>query len=226
MKAQTLKLKIRNSLYEECKAQIENYRPNRPKGAIAEGFVGLLLNSCRGELDHEPDFDGKRPDYEWTVAPEIPSSFRFIVEVVYGGKDTSTAVERVERKVHKYPPPKEHQYYVVALVYEEGTEIQEVASHCIGALKINMAINMNTGEMTSETEVIPQKYTEGNASFLWAIPFPADSTGETVNLEMQIIEILSENAKHLDNAIFVLNLLSSPGMSSEEFQHYKETTAK
>ena len=227
MKAQTLKLKIRNSLYEECKAQIKNYRPNRPKGAIAEGFVGLLLNSCRGELDRQPEFDGKRPDYEWTVAPEIPSSFRFIVEVVYGGNDTPTAVERVERKVHKYPPPKEHQYYVVALVYEEGTDIQEVASHCMGKLEIEWAMDMNTGEMTSETtKVIPQKYTEGNASLLWAIPFPTDSTGETFNLEMQIIEILSENAKHLHNDIFKLNLLSSPGMSSEEYQHYKETTAK
>ena len=227
MKAQTVKLKIRNSLYEECKAQLENYRPNRLKGAIAEGFVGLLLKSCRGKLDRQPDFDGKKPDYEWTVAPAIPTSYRFIVEVVYGGKDTSTAVERVERKVRKYPPPREHQYYVVALVYEEGTDIQEVATHCMGKLEIEWAMDMDTGEMTSETtKVIPQKYTEGNASLLWAIPFPADSTGETVNLEMQIIEILSENAKHLQNDIFKLNLLSSPGMSSEEYQHYKETTAK
>ena len=92
----------------------------------------------------------------------------------------------------------------------------------MGKLEIEWAMDMNTGEITSETTtVIPQKYTEGNASFLWAIPFPADSIGETVNLEMQIIGILSENAKHLDNAIFVLNLLSSPRMSSEKFQHYQ-----
>ena len=175
-----------------------------------------MLKYCHGELDREPDFDGKRPDYEWTVAPEKPGSFRFIVEVVYGGEDTSTAVEQVERKVHKYPPLTEHQYYVVALVYEEGTDIQEVASHCMGKLKINMAMDMNTGEITSETEVIPQKYTKGNASLLWAIPFPADSTGGTVTWEMQTIEIMSENAKHLDNDIFALNLLSSPGISSEE----------
>ena len=75
---------------------------------------------------------------------------------------------------------------------------------------------MNTGEITSETEVIPQKYTKGNASLLWAIPFPADSTGGTVTWEMQTIEIMSENAKHLHNDIFALNLLSSPGISSDE----------
>ena len=175
-----------------------------------------MLKSCRGELDHEPDFGGKTPDYEWTVAPEKPGSFRFIVEVVYGGRDTFTAVERVKRKVHKYQPLKEHQYYVVALVYEEGTDIQEVASHCMGKLRINMTMDMNTGEITSETEVIPQEYTEGNASLLWAIPFPADSTGGTETWEMQTIEIMSENAKHLHNGIFKFNLLSSPGMSSEE----------
>ena len=225
MKAQTLKLKIRNSLYEECKAQIGKFREEKEKGATAEGFVGLLLNSCRGELDHEPNFDGKTPDYEWTVAPEIPSSFRFIVEVVYCGEGTSRAVEQVKCKVQKYKPLEEHQYYVVALVYEEGTDIQEIASHCMGKLELKWAMDMNTGEITSETtEVIPQKYTEGNASLLWAIPFPADSTGETVNLEMQIIEILSENAKHLHNDIFKLNLLSSPGMSSEESQHHKGAT--
>ena len=138
MKAQLRKLKIRDSLYEECKAQIEHHRPHHSKGTIAEGFVGLLLKSCRGEIDPEPDFDGKKPDYEWVVAPEKPGSFRFVVEVVYGGEDTSTAVERVERKVRKYKPLEEHQYYVVALVYEEGADIQEVASHCMGKLKINM----------------------------------------------------------------------------------------
>ena len=218
MKAQTRTLKIRNSLYEECKAQIDHYRPHRPKGAIAEGFVGLLLKSCRGELDHEPDFDGKKPDYQWVVAPEKPGSFRFIVEVVYGGEDTSTAVERVECKVRKYKPLKEHQYYVVALVYEEGTDIREVASHCVAKLTINMAVNINTGDITTETEESPQKYTKGNASLLWAIPFPAESTGKSFALEMQTFEILSENAKHLYNDIFVLNLQSSPGILSEERQ--------
>ena len=183
MKAEPRKLEIRDSLYKECEAQIEHHRPHHSKSTIAQGFVGLLLKSCRGEIYPEPDFDGKRPDYEWVVAPEKPGSFRFIVEVVYGGgEDTSTAVERVERKVRKYKPLKEHQYYVVALVYEEGTDIQEVASHCIGQLKINMAMDMNTGDITTETEVIPQKYTKGNASLLWAIPFPVESTGGNCNL--------------------------------------------
>ena len=219
MESQARKLKIQDSLYQECKAQIEHYRPHHSRSAIAEGFVGLLLKSCQGKLDHEPNFNGKKPDYEWTVAPEKPGSFRFIVEVVYGGEDTSTAVDRVERKVQKYQPLEEHQYYVVALVYEEGTDIQEVASHCMGKLKINMAMDLNTGEITSETEIIPEKYTKGNASLLWAIPFPANTTGGTVTWEMQTIEILSTNAKHLHNDIFVLNLLSSSGISSEEYGH-------
>ena len=223
MEAQSRKLEIRGSLHDECKAQIDHYRSYRPKGAIAEGFVGLLLKDCQGELDHEPRFDGDTPDYEWTVAPEMPSSFRFIVEVVYGGESTSTAVERVERKVHKYRPLMEHQYYVVALVYEAGTDIQEVASHCMGKLRIKMAINVNTGGITFEEEVIPQKYTKGNASLLWAIPFPEDSTEGAVTWQTQIIEILSENAKHLHNDIFALNLLSSPGMSSEEFPDHEGT---
>ena len=213
------KLEIRGSLYEECKAQIEHYRPHHSKSAIAEGLVGLLLKHCHGELDREPDFDGKKPDYEWTVAPEKPSSFRFIIEVVYGGEDTATAVERVERKVHKYQPLTEHQYYVVALVYEEATDIQEVARHCMGELRINMAIDLNTREATTDTEVIPQKYTKGNASLLWAIPFPADSTGGTATWETQTMEILSENAKHLYNDIFVQNLLSSPGIASQDYHH-------
>ena len=216
MKTQTRKLKVRESLYEECKAQLANYRQGKEKGAIAEGFVGLLLKDCHGELDHEPNFNGGTPDYEWTVAPEKPGSFRFIVEVVYCGRGTSRAVEQVKCKVHKYRQLAEHQYYVVALVYEEGTDTQEVASHCMGKLKINMAMDMNTAELTSETEVIPQEFTKGYASLLWAIPFPEDSTGGTETWEMQIIQILSENAKHLDNDIFALNLLSSPGISSED----------
>ena len=180
MKALTRKLVVRDSLYEECKAQIEHYRQYRQKGAIAEGFVGLLLKSCRGKLDHEPNFNGDTPDYEWTAAPEKPGSFRFIVEVVYCGQGTSRAIEQVNCKVHKYKdkPLTEHQYYVVALVYEEGTDIQEVASHCMGGLRINMAIDMNTGEITSGTEVIPRNYTDGNASLLWAIPFPRIPPGE------------------------------------------------
>ena len=219
MNTKSIKMEIQHSLYEECKAQIANFRPYRPKGAIAEGFVGLLLKSCKGKLDREPDFEGKKPDYEWTVAPEKPGSYRFIVEVVYGGENTSTAVERVEHKVHKYQPLTEHQYYVVALVYEEGTNIQEVTRHCTGKLNISMAMDMNTGEITTETEVIPQKYTKGNASLLWAIPFPADSTGGTDTWEMHTIGIMSENAKPLYNDIFVHNLLSSPGISSQESQH-------
>ena len=224
MEALARSLKIRDSLYGECKAQIANYRPYKPKGAIAEGFVGLLLKSCCGKLDREPDFNGKKPDYEWTVAPEKPGSFRFIVEVVYGGEDTYTAVDRVKGKVQKYQPLEEHQYYVVALVYEEGTEIKEVASHCMGKLQIKLAMDLDTGELTTETEVVPQEYTQGNASLLWAIPFPADSNGGTASWEMQTIEILSANAKHLHNDIFVHNLLSSPGISSEEYEHYAGAT--
>ena len=220
MKVQTHKLEIRDSLYKECKAQIEHHRPHHTKSAIAEGFVGLLLKYCHGKLDREPDFHGKKPDYQWTMAPEKPGSYRFIVEVVYGGEDTSTAIARVKEKVYKYQPLENYQYYVVALVYEEDTDIQEVASHCMGKLEIKMAIDLNTGEITSETEVIPQEYTKGNASLLWAIPFPADSTGGTVTWEMQTIEIMSENANHLHNDIFALNLLSSPGISSEEYQHH------
>ena len=219
MKTLARNLTVRDSLYEECKAQIANYRSYKQKGAIAEGFVGLLLKSCRGKLDREPDFNGKKPDYEWTVAPEKPGSFRFIVEVVYGGEDTCTAVERVEHKVQKYQPLEDHQYYVVALVYEEGTEIKKVASHCMGKLQIKMAMDLDSGAFTTDTEVLPQRYTKGNASLLWAIPFPADSTGGATTWEMQTIEIMSENAKQLHIDIFVHNLLSSPGISSEELEH-------
>ncbi len=110
----------------------------------------------------------------------------------------------------------EHQYYVVALVYEDGTDVQEVASHCMGKLAISMAMDANTGEITTATESVPQKYTQGNASLLWAIPFPAESTGDPFTLEMLAVEILSENAKHLSSDIFAANLLTSPGISSEE----------
>lgn len=181
--------------------------------------MGLLLRHCRGALDHEPDFGGMRPDYEWVVAPELPGSYRFIVEVVYGGEDTATAIDRVEQKVRKYQPLGEYQYYVVALVYEEGTDIQEVTSHCMSGIKINLAIDMNTGESTTKEEIIPRRFTEGNASFLWAIPFPADSTGGTETWETQIIEILSSNAKNLGHDILAGNLLSSPEAYYDDYEH-------
>lgn len=217
-------IKVRESLHEECKKKIANYRSHKPKGAIAQGLVGLLLEPCRGELDHEPDFNGKTPDYGWTVAPEIPSSFRFIVEVVYCGGGTSRAIEQVREKVHKYRPLGEHQYYVVALVYEEGTDIKEVASHCMSGIAINWAIDVNTGESTIKEQLIPRKFTDGNASLLWAIPFPEDSTGGTATWEMQVIEILSSNAKSLPSGIFSRNLLTSPCMPSDEYERDQDAT--
>ena len=90
-----MRLAIHDSLFQTCLERIAPYRKEKPKGAIAEGYVGLILDSCAGQLDREPDFSGKRPDYEWTVKPELPGSFRFIVEVVYLGNS-----ERVRTEIY------------------------------------------------------------------------------------------------------------------------------
>ena len=205
---------------ESARAMLDDYRAREAGGVEKRRLMEAVLGWAK-EIGQGLDelTDEQRKEILQMVVEQVVIDRNNNVDITLAipiGEDTSTAVERVEQKVHKYQPLTEHQYYVVALVYEEGTDIQEVASHCMGKLKINMAMDMNTGEITSETEVIPQKYTKGNASLLWAIPFLADSTGGTVTWEMQTIEIMSENAKHLHNDIFALNLLSSPGISSDE----------
>ena len=206
-------LKIHGPLLQACLDRIESYRPEKPKGAIAEGYVGLILDSCSGQLDQEPDFSGKHPDYEWTVAPQSPSSFRFIVEVTYLDSDDSS-VARVKRKVDKYKPLGDHQYYVVAAVYEEGLDINEIQRPCMPGVVMNLAIDMHTGKTKSTNAgSIPQEYTTGHASVLWLIPFPQNISEGRDSQTMTIAQILSENARELPAEIFTWNLASSPDMS-------------
>ena len=78
----------------------------------------------------------------------------------------------MEKKVHRYRPLWEHQYYVVALVHEEDIDIQKVVEHCMSGIQIKLAIDANTGEATTETEVVPRRYTAGYASLLWGHTVP------------------------------------------------------
>ena len=207
------RLTIHGPLLQACLDRMKSYRREREKGAIAEGYVGLILDDCSGKLDREPDFSGKRPDYEWTVAPQLPSSYRFIVEVTYLDSDNSS-VDRVKRKVHKYRPLAEHQYFVVAAVYEEGLDISEIQRPCMPGVVMNLAVVMHTGETSStDAGIIPQEYTTGHASLLWLIPFPPNISEGSVSQTMTIAQILSENARELPAEIFTLNLASSPGIS-------------
>ena len=207
------RLTIHGPLFQACLDHIDFYRPEKPKGAIAEGYVGLILDDCSGNLDREPDFSGRHPDYEWTVAPQLPSSYRFIVEVTYLDSDDSS-VARVKRKVDKYRPLADHQYHVVAAVYEEGIDINEIQRPCITRVVMNLAINTHTGEtLSTDSGSIPQEYTTGYASLLWLIPFPPNISEGRVSPTMTIAQILSENAKELPVEIFTWNLASSPGMS-------------
>ena len=208
---------IHESLFQECLDRVGPYRKQRPKGAIAEGYVGLILDSCSGSLDREPDFSGRRPDYEWTVNPTLLSSYRFVVEVVYLDRD-ETAVDRVKRKAHKYRPLSEHQRYIVAAVYEEGLNVQEIQRPCMSSVNLNLGVDVETGEIWSTAESGgPTEYTTGYASLLWLIPFPPESFGGQLSQTMTVAEILSRNAKHLNAEIFTLNLSrSSPWLSTEE----------
>ena len=207
------RLTIHGPLLQACLDRVKSYRREREKGAIAEGYVGLILDDCSGQLDREPDFSGKRPDYEWTVAPQLPSSYRFVVEVTYLDSDDSS-VDRVKRKVHKYRPLAEHQHYVVAAVYEEGLDINEIQRPCMPGVMMNLAVDMNTGEVSStDGGIIPQEYTTGHASLLWLMPFPQDISEGSVSQTMTIAQILSENARELPVEIFTWNLASSPGIS-------------
>ncbi len=212
-----MQLAIHDSLFQTCLDRIAPYRKEKPKGAIAEGYVGLVLDSCSGQLDREPDFSGKRPDYEWTVKPELPSSYRFIVEVVYIGND-ERAVDLVKGKAHKYQPLAEHQYYVVAAVYEDGLDIEEIQRPCMPRLQLGIGINVKTGETWSTDDgPIPQEYTTGYASLLWLIPFPPELSEGSLSQTMTIAEILSSNAKHLHADILTMNLArSSPWISRVE----------
>ena len=205
-------LKIHGPLLKACLDRIDSYRPEKPKGAIAEGYVGLILDSCSGQLNREPDFSGKRPDYEWTVAPQSPGSYRFIVEVVYLDSDESS-VARVKCKVSKYKPLTDHQYYVVAAVYEEGLDISEIQRPCMPRVLIDLAIDTHTGKTRTNTRSITQEYTTGHASLLWLIPFPQNISEGRDSQTMTIAQILSENARELPTEIFTWNLESSPGMT-------------
>ena len=210
------RLTIHGPLLQACLDRMKSYRREREKGAIAEGYVGLILDDCSGQLDREPDFSGRRPDYEWTVAPQLPSSYRFIVEVTYLDSDDSS-VDRVKRKVHKYQPLAEHQYYVVAAVYEEGLDINEIQRPCMPGVVMNLAVDMHTGETwPTDAGSIPQEYTTGHASLLWLITLPPNISEGSVSQTMTIAQILSENAKELPAEIFTWNLASSPGISRVE----------
>ena len=212
-----MRLAIHDSLFQTCLERIAPYRKEKPKGAIAEGYVGLILDSCSGQLDREPDFSGKRPDYEWTVKPELPGSFRFIVEVVYLG-NSERAVDLVKDKAHKYQPLAEHQYYVVAGVYEDGLDIKEIQRPCMTGLQLGIGVDLQTGEpLPMDAVPIPQAYTTGYASLLWLIPFPPSLAEGTLSQTMTIAEILSSKAKHLHADILTMNLaLSSPSISRVE----------
>ena len=164
-------MQISKPLRQACLDYVTHWRPAKAKGAIAEGLVGLILDACPGKVVREPDLTGKRPDYEWIVAPELPSSFRFLIEVVYLDSNDNS-VKRVQDKVYKYRPVGEHQYYVVAAVYEEGLDIKEIRRPCMSKLSINLAIDTNTGESSTDESIIPQEYTTGYASMLWLISFP------------------------------------------------------
>ena len=204
---------LQEPLLQACLKHVESYRREKEKGAIAEGYVGLMLKSRKGHLDREPDFLGKRPDYEWTVAPQSPGSFRFIVEVVYLDSDDS-AVDRVTRKVHKYRPLADHQYYVVAAVYEEGLNINEIQRPCMPSLSMKISMDLNTGEMgPTEAESIPQEYTTGHSSLLWLLPCPPNISEGSVSQTMTVAQIVSANAKDLHPDIFTRNLASTPGIS-------------
>ncbi len=212
-----MQLVIHDSLYQTCLDRISAYRKEKPKGAIAEGYVGLILNSCSGQLDREPDFSGQRPDYEWTVKPELPSSYRFIVEVVYLGNNVR-AVDLVKEKAHKYRPLAEHQYYVVAAVYEDGLDINEIQRPCMPSFQLSIGIDRQTGEpLSTDTVPIPQEYTTGYASLLWLIPFPPELSKGNLSQTMTIAGILSSKAKDLPVEILTMNLaLSSPSISRVE----------
>ncbi len=210
-----MQLTIHDSLYQACLDRITLYRKEKPKGAIAEGYVGLILDSCSGQLDREPDFSGRRPDYEWTVRPDLPSSFRFIIEVVYLGSG-ERAVDLVKDKAHKYQPLAGHQYYVVAAVYEDDLDIKEIQRPCMPGLRLG--VNLQTGEtMPADAVPIPQEYTTGYASLLWLIPFPPELSEGNLSQTMTITEILSSKAKPLHMDILAMNLaLSSPLISKVE----------
>ena len=181
------------SLHDRCLEWVKNQRPYKPNGDIAQGYIGFLLGACGGSLESDPDLNGKTPDYEWTVAPELEYSRRFLVEVVYLSADKDNVVQVLE-KVNKYKPFPDAQRYVVAVVYDKGVDLKALQRECghevCMSFKLDIVSASSLDDISVEISSVPQAYANGYASGLWFVPFPENrSTPTTLSVETKVVTI-------------------------------------
>ena len=181
-------------LHHRCLEWVKNWRCGKEKGAIAQGYIGFLLGACGGSLEPDPDLNGKTPDYEWTVAPELEHSRRFLVEVVYLSADKDNVVQ-VREKVNKYRPLRDaHQCYVVAVVYDEGVDLEALQRECghevLMSFELDIASASSIDDISVEISSIPRAYANGYASGLWFVPFPENRlTPMSLSVETKFVTI-------------------------------------
>ena len=190
---QTDTVNIPISLYNLCLEWVKNQHPGKPMGDIAQGYIGLILRACGGSLEPDPDLNGKTPDYKWTVAPDLESSRRFLVEVVYLSADKDN-VAQVREKVNKYGPFRDGQHYVVAVVYDEGVDLEALERECGHevhiSLKLDTASASSPDDVSTDISSVPRAFANGYASGLWFVPFPVNRpTPTTLSVHTKLVTI-------------------------------------
>ena len=209
---QTDTVHIPISLYDRCLEWVKNQRPHKPKGDIAQGYIGFLLRACGGRLEPDPDLNGKTPDYEWIVAPKLEGSRRFLVEVVYLSADKDN-VAQVLKKVNKYKPFRDpHQCYVVAVVYDEEVELEALERECGHevrmSFKLDIASASSLDDISTDISSVPRAYANGYASGLWFVPFPENRpTPTTLSVKTKFVTINSANAPRSGSGMTIFSML-------------------
>ena len=208
---QTDTVHIPISLYDRCLQWVKNQHPGKLKGDIAQGYIGFLLRACGGSLESDPDLNGKTPDYKWAVAPEREHSRRFLVEVVYLSADKDN-VDQVLEKVNKYEPSCDAQHYVVAVVYDEGVDLEALHRECghevLMSFELDLASASSPDDVAVEISSKPRAYANGYASGLWFVPFPENRpTPTTLSVETKFVTINSANAPRSDSGMTIFAML-------------------
>ncbi len=187
-----------------------SYRPEKPKGSIAEAYVEFIFSRARGSIEREPLLRGQRPDLIWKVVPDEPNTWEFLIEVLYG-YETEQSIRGLAEKVKKYDVAAP-QVYVVALVYDCGVDVERIKHDA--AFSINLALAISNDNTLPERERVkttesftPGAFDSGHAHGIMLIPFPPP-TNNTVQwpLTFEVLTLNSEQKPHNVMDIFTLLL--------------------
>ncbi len=195
------------------------HRPEKKRAAICESQMEYILKQSGGEVigGEElritvPELQGNfsKPDFLLRSIPGFDSGVEFLVEVFYG-KHINQVMGLMSKKVDKYTEIARNLSnipYVVAVVYEEGVDVNELIRQCANSFhaKIKMTISPKTVDTTEEVTLTRGTFSNNAAHLLLLCPYKGDEVVGDNQLEFQInIVGLNDNDTHLvEWAIFKL----------------------